>query len=70
MFLYVTMLELKRILISIACTINLKLHQMDVKSLLQNRYLKGEIHVGFQNLHCPDHVLKLKKSLYRVKQAS
>jgi len=49
------------------------LHQMDVKSAFLNGYLKEEVFVkqppGFESKECPEHVYKLDKALYRLKQA-
>ena len=62
-----------RILMSIACTMNFKLYQMDVKCAFLNEYLNEEVFVeqpkGFEDPHFPDHVLRLKKALYGLKQA-
>ena len=67
-------LESNRILMSIACTMNFKLYQMDVKCAFLNGYLNEEVLVeqpkGFEDPHFPDHVLRLKKALYGLKQAS
>ena len=67
----VAMLESIRILMSIACTMNFKLYQMDVKCAFLNGYLNEEVFVkqpkGFQDSHFPDHVLRLKKALYGLK---
>ena len=69
----VARLESIRILLSIACIVNFKLYQMDVKSTFLNGFLNEEVFVeqpkGFQDLHFPDHVLRLKKALYGLKQA-
>ena len=66
-------LESIRILLSIACIMNFKLYQMDVKSAFLNRLLPEEVFVeklkGFQHPHFLDHVLILKKTLYGLKQA-
>ena len=60
------------ILMSIACTMNFKLYQMDVKCAFLNGYLNEEVFVeqpkGFQDPHFPDHMLRLKKALYGLKQ--
>ena len=62
-----------RILMSIACTMNFKLYQMDVKCAFLNGYLNEEVFVeqpkGFEDLHFLNHVLRLKKALYGLKQA-
>ena len=46
---------------------------MNVKSAFLNRLLNEEVFVeqpkGFQDPHFPNHVLRLKKALYRLKQA-
>ena len=52
---------------------NFKLYQMDVKSAFLNGLLQEEVFVeqskGFQDPYFLDHVLRLKKALYRMKQA-
>ena len=62
-----------RILMSIACTMNSKLYQMDVKCAFLNGYLNEEVFVeqpkGFEDPHFLDHVMRLKKALYGLKQA-
>ena len=69
----VARVESIHILMSIACTMNFKLYQMDVKCAFLNGYLNEEVFVeqpkGFQDPHFPDHVLRLKKALYGLKQA-
>ena len=46
---------------------------MDVKTAFLNGLLKEDVYVaqlkGFVDPHFPDHVLYLKKALYRLKQA-
>ena len=46
---------------------------MDVKSAFLNGYIKEEVYVeqppGFKNHKYPDHVFKLTKALYDLKQA-
>ena len=70
----VAKLESIHILMSITCTMNFKLYQMDVKCAFLNGYLNEEVFVeqpkGFEDPHFPDHVLRLKKALYGLKQAS
>ena len=69
----VARLESIRILMSIACTMNFKLYQLNVKCAFLNRYLNEEVVIeqpkGFEDPHFPDHVLRLKKTLYGLKQA-
>ena len=69
----VARLESIRILMSIACTVNFKLYQMDVKCAFLNGYLNEEVFFeqpkGFEDPHCPYHVLRLKKALYGLKRA-
>ena len=53
---------------------NFKLYQMDAKSAFLNGFLNEEVFVeqpkGFQDPHFLDHVLRLKKALCGLKQAS
>jgi len=69
----VARLESIRILLSIACHLGFKLHQIDVKSAFLNSILQEVVYVkqlkGFQDPHHPHHVYKLKKALYGLKQA-
>jgi hypothetical protein len=69
----VARLESIRILPSIACHLDFKLYQMDVKSAFLNGVLQEEVCVeqwkGFQDPHHPHHVYKLKKALYGLTQA-
>ena len=69
----VARLESIHILISIACTMNFKLYQMDVKCAFLNSHLNEEVFVelpkGFEDPHFLDHVLRLKKALYGLKQS-
>ena len=72
-FASVARLESIRILMSIACTMNFKLYQMDLKCAFLNGQLNEEVFVeqpkGFEDPHFSDHVLRLKKALYGLKQA-
>ena len=72
-FVPVARLESIRILMSIACTMNFKLYQMDVKCAFLNGYLNEEVFVekpkGFEDPYFPDHMLRLKKALYGLKQS-
>lgn len=67
----VARLESIRILLSIACIMDFKLYQMDVKSAFLNGFLNEEVFVeqpkGFEDPHFPGHVLRLKKALYGLK---
>jgi hypothetical protein len=57
-------------LLALAAKHNLKLHQMDVKMAFLNSELEEEIYMillpGFKK---PNTIWKLKKGLYRLKQA-
>ena len=72
-FALVARLESIRILLSVVCIINFKLYQMDMESAFLNGLLNEEVFVeqptGFQDPHFPNHVLRLKKLLYGLKQA-
>ena len=63
-------LEAIRIICAYAC-FN-ELFQMDMKSTFSNGYIKEEVYVkqppNFEDPHFPNHVYKLKKALYRLKQ--
>jgi hypothetical protein len=69
----VARLEAIRILLAYACVHNIKLYQMDVKSVFLNGYINEEVYVeqplGFEDDKKPNHVYKLKKALYGLKQA-
>ena len=69
----VARLESIRLLLGIAGILKIKLHQMDVKSAFLNGFLQEEVYVaqpkGFEDPHFPEHVYKLKKALYDLKQA-
>jgi hypothetical protein len=62
-----------RLLLGEACIQKFKLFQMDVKSAFLNGYLNEEVYVeqpkGSVDPNLPDHVYKLKKALYGIKQA-
>ena len=66
-------LESIHILMSIACTMNFKLYQMDVKCAFLNGCLNEKVFVeqpkGFEDHHFPGQVMRLKKALYGLKQA-
>jgi len=69
----VARLKAIRILLAISSLLQFKLFQMDVKSAFLNGFIKEEVYVaqppGFTNYEFPDHVYKLKKALYELKQA-
>lgn len=66
---YVTL----RILLTLAVTYDLEVHQLDVKTAFLNGYLKEKIFMeqppGFVHPDHPDDVCELKRSLYGLKQA-
>ncbi|GKA56172.1 retrovirus-related pol polyprotein from transposon TNT 1-94 [Tanacetum coccineum] len=68
----VTRLESIRILLAYACALDFKLFQMDVKSAFLNGVINEKVYVtqppGFIDFEKPDHVYKLKKDLYGIKQ--
>ena len=68
-----TRLESIKILLDIACSLRMKLFQMDVKSVFLNGILSEEIYVeqpkGFAGPKLPNHVYRLKKTLFGLKQA-
>ncbi|GKD24181.1 retrotransposon protein, putative, ty1-copia subclass [Tanacetum coccineum] len=63
-----------RILIAIAAFYDYEIWQMDVKTAFLNGHLFDEVymmqHEGFVNPKYPNHVCKLKRSIYGLKQAS
>jgi hypothetical protein len=69
----VARLEAIRILLAYACAHNIKLYQMNVKSVFLNSYINEEVYVeqppGFEDDKKRNHVYKLKKALYGLKQA-
>ena len=66
-------LEAIRMLLGFACFKDFVLYQMDVKSAFLNGFINEEVYVeqppGFQSFNFPNHVFKLKKALYSLKQA-
>nr|GEV16576.1 V-type proton ATPase catalytic subunit A-like [Tanacetum cinerariifolium] len=62
-----------RIFIAYATYMNMIVYQMDVKTTFVHGILRKEVYVnqpdGFVNQDNPNHVYKLKKALYRLKQA-
>nr|GEY69675.1 copia protein [Tanacetum cinerariifolium] len=69
----VARLESIRILLPYAYALDFKLFQMDVKSVFLNGFINEEVYVarpsGFIDFEKPNHVYKLKKALYDLKQA-
>nr|GEW25033.1 retrovirus-related Pol polyprotein from transposon TNT 1-94 [Tanacetum cinerariifolium] len=69
----VTRLEAIRIFLAYAVHRNMVVYQMDVKTAFLNGNLREEVYVsqpdGFVDPDNPNHVYKLKKALYRLKQA-
>ena len=69
----VARIESIRLLLAVACILNVKLYQMDIKSAFLNGILNEEVYIeqpkGFEDSHYPNHVYKLKKALYDLKQA-
>ena len=72
-FALVARLESIRILLEIACSLRIKLYQMDVKSAFCNKILSEEVCIeqpkGLEDPNFPNHVYRLKKALYGLKQA-
>ncbi|GJY29752.1 retrovirus-related pol polyprotein from transposon TNT 1-94 [Tanacetum coccineum] len=69
----VARLEVVRMFIAFAALKNITIFQMDVQTAFLNGPLKEEVYVsqldGFVNPDFPDHVYRLKKALYDLKQA-
>nr|GEV27490.1 retrotransposon protein, putative, Ty1-copia subclass [Tanacetum cinerariifolium] len=63
-----------RILIAIAAYYDYEIWQMDVKTAFLNGYFNKEVYMeqpeGFVDTKYPNHVCKLKRSIYGLKQAS
>nr|GEX18435.1 retrovirus-related Pol polyprotein from transposon TNT 1-94 [Tanacetum cinerariifolium] len=72
-FALVAHIEAIRIFIANASSKNMIIYQMDVKTAFLNGELKEEVYVsqpeGFVDPDHPTHVYRLKKALYRLKQA-
>nr|GEV84152.1 copia protein [Tanacetum cinerariifolium] len=68
----VARLESIRILLAYASALDFKLFQMDVKSAFLNGFINEEVYVaqppGFIDFEKSNHVYKLKKALYSLKQ--
>jgi hypothetical protein len=67
----VARLEAIRILLAYACAHNIKLYQMDVKSVFLNDKISELVYVeqppGFEDPKRPNHVYKLSKALYGLR---
>ena len=63
-----------RVMMAISNSLDLELHQLDVKTAFLNGKLDSEIYMsqpeGYTDESKPDHVCQLKKSLYGLKQAA
>ncbi|GJW38939.1 retrovirus-related pol polyprotein from transposon TNT 1-94 [Tanacetum coccineum] len=72
-FALVARLEAIRIILAFAAHMNMVVYQMDVKTAFLNGNLREEVYVsqpdGFVDPDNPNHIYKLKKALYRLKQA-
>jgi hypothetical protein len=70
----VVIMEAIILILSYACSNNIKEYQMDVKSTFLNGELEEEFYIeqleGFQLSENEDYVFRLKKALYGLKQAS
>nr|GFA44820.1 retrovirus-related Pol polyprotein from transposon TNT 1-94 [Tanacetum cinerariifolium] len=69
----VSRLEAIRFFLAYAPHKNMVVYQMDVKTMFLNGNLREEVYIsqpdGFMDQDNPNHVYKLKKALYRLKQA-
>jgi hypothetical protein len=69
----VARMEAIRFLLAYACSKNIKVYQMDIKSYFLNGELEEEVYIaqpeGFQLSENADYVCKLKKALFGLKQA-
>jgi hypothetical protein len=69
----VSRMEAIRLILAYACSKNIKVYQMDVKSTFLNGDLEEEVYIekpeGFQLSENENYVCRLKKALYGLKQA-
>nr|GEV46473.1 integrase, catalytic region, zinc finger, CCHC-type, peptidase aspartic, catalytic [Tanacetum cinerariifolium] len=69
----VARLDAIQIFLAFAAHMNMIIYQMDVKTAFLNGILREEVYLsqtdGFLDQENPNHVYKLKKALYRLKQA-
>jgi hypothetical protein len=60
-------------LLAYVCVHNIKLYQIDIKSVFLNGYINEEVYIeqppGFEDDKKLNHVYKLKKAMYGLKQA-
>ena len=67
-FALVARLKAIRMLLAFSCFKDFILYQKDVKSVFLNGFINDEVYVeqppGFQSFNFPNHVFKLKKTLY------
>jgi hypothetical protein len=67
----VARLEAFRILLAYACAHNIKLYQMDAKSAFLNGKISEQVYVeqppSFEDIKRPNHVYKVSKSLYGLR---
>ena len=72
-FALVARLEAIGILLACASHHKIKLYQMDIKSAFLNSFINELVYVdqspGFKDPRYPNHVYRLSKALYRLKQA-
>ena len=73
-FASVARLEVTMMVFAFACFKYFVLYQMDVKNTFLNGFINEEVYVeqppDFQTFNFPNHVFKLKKTLYGLKQSS
>jgi hypothetical protein len=72
-FATVSRMEAIHLLLAYACSKNIKVYQMDIKSVFLNGELEEEVYIeqaeGFQLSENKNYVCKLNKALYGLKQA-
>ncbi|GKC71252.1 retrovirus-related pol polyprotein from transposon TNT 1-94 [Tanacetum coccineum] len=72
-FVFIARFEAIRIFLAYTAYMGLMVYQMDVKSTFLNGKISEEVYVqqppGFESNEFPNHVCKLDKALYRLKQA-
>ena len=73
-FASIARLKAIRMLLAFACFKDFVLYQVDVKSVFLNGFINEKVYVeqppDFQTFNFPNHVFKLKKTLYGLKQSS